>query len=165
MIRRPPRSSRSDTHFPYTTLFRSRLAGAAEFPLHTGPFQVTLDRRFEFDRLVVIGQRTVEIPVLFAQLGAQRPAPGFLWVVGDDRAISLLKMSHTLRAGLFAMLPVAGGPKRCAKHRVAALEARGLCALGREIGNRYLAGNFPGVIAQDQAVAGDRKSTRLNSSH
>src|SRR3546814_17534791 len=27
MIRRPPRSTRTDTLFPYTTLFRSRLAG------------------------------------------------------------------------------------------------------------------------------------------
>src|SRR3546814_2851433 len=29
MIRRPPRSTRTDTLFPYTTLFRSRLAAAA----------------------------------------------------------------------------------------------------------------------------------------
>src|SRR3546814_9938048 len=29
MIRRPPRSTRTDTLFPYTTLFRSRTAGAA----------------------------------------------------------------------------------------------------------------------------------------
>src|SRR3546814_15958725 len=28
MIRRPPRSTRTDTRFPYTTLFRSRLDGA-----------------------------------------------------------------------------------------------------------------------------------------
>src|SRR3546814_6478559 len=28
MIRRPPRSTRTDTLFPYTTLFRSRRAGA-----------------------------------------------------------------------------------------------------------------------------------------
>src|SRR3546814_15297718 len=27
MIRRPPRSTRTDTLFPYTTLFRSRVAG------------------------------------------------------------------------------------------------------------------------------------------
>src|SRR3546814_11828822 len=32
MIRRPPRSTRTDTLFPYTTLFRSR-AGAALFPV------------------------------------------------------------------------------------------------------------------------------------
>src|SRR3546814_9337873 len=30
MIRRPPRSTRTDTLFPYTTLFRSRLAVPAE---------------------------------------------------------------------------------------------------------------------------------------
>src|SRR3546814_18667190 len=29
MIRRPPRSTRTDTLFPYTTLFRSRAQGAA----------------------------------------------------------------------------------------------------------------------------------------
>src|SRR3546814_8012754 len=28
MIRRPPRSTRTDTLFPYTTLFRSRIVGA-----------------------------------------------------------------------------------------------------------------------------------------
>src|SRR3546814_813619 len=30
MIRRPPRSTRTDTLFPYTTLFRSRFAGKGE---------------------------------------------------------------------------------------------------------------------------------------
>src|SRR3546814_4303748 len=30
MRRRPPRSTRTDTLFPYTTLFRSRLGGCAE---------------------------------------------------------------------------------------------------------------------------------------
>src|SRR3546814_12204554 len=30
MIRRPPRSTRTDTLFPYTTLFRSRRAGASD---------------------------------------------------------------------------------------------------------------------------------------
>src|SRR3546814_17511962 len=35
MIRRPPRTTRTDTPFPYTTLFRSRLtfAGDALFPV------------------------------------------------------------------------------------------------------------------------------------
>src|SRR3546814_11707510 len=31
MIRRPPRSTRTDTLFPYTTLFRSRLAPARRY--------------------------------------------------------------------------------------------------------------------------------------
>src|SRR3546814_3582633 len=37
MIRRPPRSTRTDTLFPYTTLFRSGFRGAAVFP--DGPSQ------------------------------------------------------------------------------------------------------------------------------
>src|SRR3546814_1216168 len=32
MIRRPPRSTRMDTLFPYTTLFRSRRSGGADRP-------------------------------------------------------------------------------------------------------------------------------------
>src|SRR3546814_1160672 len=32
MIRRPPRSTRTDTLFPYTTLFRSKLGGRAIAP-------------------------------------------------------------------------------------------------------------------------------------
>src|SRR6056297_3857941 len=36
MIRRPPRSTRTDTLFPYTTLFRSRLALAVADPLPAG---------------------------------------------------------------------------------------------------------------------------------
>src|SRR3546814_1895487 len=42
MIRRPPRSTRTDTLFPYTTLFRSRAAAGA--PARDGPAQQD-DRR------------------------------------------------------------------------------------------------------------------------
>src|SRR3546814_9716079 len=34
MIRRPPRSTRTDTLFPYTTLFRSQHMAAVDQPLH-----------------------------------------------------------------------------------------------------------------------------------
>src|SRR3546814_8056032 len=37
MIRRPPRSTRTDTLFPYTTLFRSRSRSAGEGGLLTPP--------------------------------------------------------------------------------------------------------------------------------
>src|SRR3546814_3292046 len=37
MVRRPPRSTRTDTLFPYTTLFRSELAGGGDLgPLTRG---------------------------------------------------------------------------------------------------------------------------------
>src|SRR3546814_8010740 len=34
MIRRPPRSTRTDTLFPYTTLFRSKIKGKAYFSVY-----------------------------------------------------------------------------------------------------------------------------------
>src|SRR3546814_10275513 len=37
MIRRPPRSTRTDTLFPYTTLFRSAAPRRAERPEHRDP--------------------------------------------------------------------------------------------------------------------------------
>src|SRR3546814_993795 len=40
MIRRPPRSTRTDTLFPYTTLFRSSLAAAAVERVILGKFIV-----------------------------------------------------------------------------------------------------------------------------
>src|SRR3546814_17228471 len=42
MVRRPPRSTRSDTLFPYTTLFRSGRRGARRF--RRGIEQLDLDR-------------------------------------------------------------------------------------------------------------------------
>src|SRR3546814_3170235 len=51
MIRRPPRSTRTDTLFPYTTLFRSpraALSGTACSPSpDTGPWRLLRDRRSE----------------------------------------------------------------------------------------------------------------------
>src|SRR3546814_14242350 len=47
MIRRPPRSTRTDTLFPYTTLFRSREATMSDSDLRTPPalehFRVEID--------------------------------------------------------------------------------------------------------------------------
>src|SRR3546814_4337374 len=48
MIRRPPRSTRTDTLFPYTTLFRSR---RREIDRAVGEFAVILVRR-QFDHQV-----------------------------------------------------------------------------------------------------------------
>src|SRR3546814_4076835 len=54
MIRRPPRSTRTDTLFPYTTLFRSRyeeVAGFANATLHLAPwFDVDFGGRYSHNR-------------------------------------------------------------------------------------------------------------------
>src|SRR3546814_13197616 len=46
MIRRPPRSTRTDTLFPYTTLFRSRPARARAIVLRSNGIQ---SRHYVFD--------------------------------------------------------------------------------------------------------------------
>src|SRR3546814_18043784 len=43
MIRRPPRSTRTDTLFPYTTLFRSSLEVIQLFDSHTTKMRVAVD--------------------------------------------------------------------------------------------------------------------------
>src|SRR3546814_3760532 len=45
MIRRPPRSTRTDTLFPYTTLFRSVAAAVPAFVVGQGDFHLQLQHR------------------------------------------------------------------------------------------------------------------------
>src|SRR3546814_5096114 len=117
MIPRPPRSTRSDTLFPYTTLFRSRI------------HQAELTR---IQWKIVLAHRRDQ-PVE----GAPAPARHRAFVGGTADAIDDLmalppEIKH-LRDKLRRVLQVA-------------LE------LNRAIARRRL-------------VGGDRKSTRLNSSH
>src|SRR3546814_1150980 len=76
MIRRPPRSTRTDTLFPYTTLFRSRRrAGDGDGDEFRRPLAVAHDLLGEVDRHLV--QRPPEI--------AQRRVGG----AGDGRMLRL----------------------------------------------------------------------------
>src|SRR3546814_11672785 len=52
MIRRPPRSTRTDTLFPYTTLFRSRM-GAVALHLVGGRREHRAPDRLHHDRVVL----------------------------------------------------------------------------------------------------------------
>src|SRR3546814_15224248 len=98
MVRRPPRSTRTDTLFPYTTLFRSM----------SGPELVR-----------VVAERYPEVAVLFVT--------GFVGEAGDGDELT----GHDLLRKPFT---------------VSALSDAVSAALSRR-------------------VSGDRKSTRLNSSH
>src|SRR3546814_7537740 len=53
MIRRPPRTTRTDTRFPYTTLFRSRIRGVD--PPRGGAGVPLVDRRVELDARIGTG--------------------------------------------------------------------------------------------------------------
>src|SRR3546814_4849060 len=58
MIRRPPRSTRTDTLFPYTTLFRSRPASMASPGL--SPRSYCASKRSETSPFVVFSSRSEE---------------------------------------------------------------------------------------------------------
>src|SRR3546814_11338428 len=64
MIRRPPRSTRTDTLFPYTTLFRSFVGG--QLPQHDGGCDVA--------RLQGSDQTHDVAPVLADDIGTDAPA-------------------------------------------------------------------------------------------
>src|SRR3546814_13291052 len=78
MIRRPPRSTRTDTLFPYTTLFRSS---------PRAPFGVeAVDRAGDHVRLVYFGRTSGLARKLFP-LGEARRVSGRLDLYGDMRQI------------------------------------------------------------------------------
>src|SRR3546814_12856468 len=63
MIRRPPRSTRTDTLFPYTTLFRSVGAGRSAVLAYTTPLWVTPAA------IVLLGERPTAFKLLGLALG------------------------------------------------------------------------------------------------
>src|SRR3546814_14556903 len=111
MIRRPPRSTRTDTFFPYTTLFRSVLlvgelqAGCipAVEPGERGD-AVLQGQRLAFLRVVQLRQRLVSAFVDVAPLqaqahartafGAVTQARGVDVALGRDRKSTRLNSSH-----------------------------------------------------------------------
>src|SRR3546814_6242873 len=68
MIRRPPRSTRTDTLFPYTTLFRSPLVGAQREVEGSGVLQ-------QVDALHAAGE-ALEVVVLQQLRGGHRQREG-----------------------------------------------------------------------------------------
>src|SRR3546814_18318661 len=56
MIRRPPRSTRTDTLFPYTTLFRSTVLGTDGYGLSDA--RANMHRHLEVDRYYVAQARS-----------------------------------------------------------------------------------------------------------
>src|SRR3546814_17400757 len=106
MIRRPPRSTRTDTLFPYTTLFRSGSIGqdavfvnvvtadqTLRFTLPEGEFDRSLARVDLQIRMEILGAdlEFVGRPEIDPERGA--PTPAILVAVGDRKS-TRLNSSH-----------------------------------------------------------------------
>src|SRR3546814_17591039 len=89
MIRRPPRSTRTDTLFPYTTLFRSICAPALAQHAALTCFEPDVMRIYENRRLSFKERRDYLLPE-FERLGLRVPvAPdGAFYIYADIRAHS-----------------------------------------------------------------------------
>src|SRR3546814_11802047 len=84
MIRRPPRSTRTDTLFPYTTLFRSKtLEGAADGNLciaDSWPGQMRTVYG-DHERFIQTYFSTFQ-GLYFSGAGCRPAAPGYHWLTG-----------------------------------------------------------------------------------
>src|SRR3546814_8964085 len=89
MIRRPPRSTRTDTLFPYTTLFRSRNPWSDQRPIAINP-QGVRSLRYGFlgcaKKMIVAAGRTHRAPVeREGPAGAQRSPDMFTDIANARR--------------------------------------------------------------------------------
>src|SRR3546814_3312823 len=145
MIRRPPRSTRTDTLFPYTTLFRS----LADIIVDVGRAD-----RMRLARLIEPGEQ-----VLAGQIVAVAHET-------DQRAVGDRELPHIARYGLVFELehaPVDIGVGLAERGRAVAL-VRGDIAFAADAKEAAIE-QPPHRSDGARLVHPDRKSTRLNSSH
>src|SRR3546814_3824501 len=89
MIRGPPRSTRTDTLFPYTTLFRSRPPILAPAPSRSRPGASAARRRPVTPRpRAIVRQSSIAWHFLPVMRGAHRPARDSCRLLREPAAIS-----------------------------------------------------------------------------
>src|SRR3546814_10298001 len=100
MRRRPPRSTRTYTLFPYTTLFRSefavpecdRIAGQAD---HALDIVDARQRMFEHDDVAAFGQRAEDPPLdLGRRVKADRRIGPAIGIFADDQPVAVAQDRH-----------------------------------------------------------------------
>src|SRR3546814_2412082 len=137
MIRRPPRSTRTDTLFPYTTLFRS--AGTI--------------RRFSLEEFVNLKTESHFIRLL---------RTGYTASVNVLRA----ENASSFVSSLFTILLLWTGAGFVLKQYISPGELLSFYALFGYFTGPMLSLIRMNITVQDALIAAkDRKSTRLNSSH
>src|SRR3546814_986615 len=156
MIRRPPRSTRTDTLFPYTTLFRSlctdRAAGLIEDILEGGEGGNGIDALNWLDANSVAELIADEHPQIIATI--------LVHLERDRSSAVLALLNERLRNDVMLRIATFGGVQPAALHEL----------------TDVLNGMLSGQGAQRSKMGGvrtaaeilnfiDRKSTRLNSSH
>src|SRR3546814_3376119 len=131
MILRPPRTTRTDTRFPYTTLFRS--LGIPLVGGHYAAAAVDIARPSLAHRPLPGGMAQLQsYDAVVIDTVASLGASAFMSGVGGDNVFHLTRSARPLVDRLLTVGPTLGALRTL----------RDICA-----------------------ITGDRKSTRLNSSH
>src|SRR3546814_121236 len=174
MIRRPPRSTRTDTLFPYTTLFRSFMARAPgarvpRSPLESHPPRpISAGSRLSGHRACVVGTRPVRLltspPVSPTNQVLARAAMNIKPLY--DRVVIKRMEEEKMSAGGI-VIPDTAAEKPIKGEVVAVGEGKALDngsvrAPKVKTGDKVLFGKYSGTEVK---LDGRRKSTRLNSSH
>src|SRR3546814_8352087 len=164
MIRRPPRSTRTDTLFPYTTLFRS-LAIAGIDAARAAEIIGDARLRFEFLeglRGLAVGERRPGTPRLNAEVivGAGHRIDR-IGCEFDDAALLDIVAARQIEVQSIGAIELDAG-ERCE-----ALGFIGLPRIGHGCADNCIARRIDTVRWRHDAdeILVDRKSTRLNSSH
>src|SRR3546814_10727078 len=101
MVRRPPRSTRTDTHVPYTTLFRSNHTGSHKANNVLG--QILLARRMGKTRIIAetgAGQHGVATATFCALFNL----PCVVYMGAPDRSEEPTSEPHALMRNSYAAL-------------------------------------------------------------
>src|SRR3546814_3633864 len=145
MIPRPPRSTRTDTLFPYTTLFRSPLASIETLREAGLANNLTPEQR---TALLHLGRSEDRIGGVHGVAGS-----------GKSTIIGALREASGEDATFIALAPTSSAAAELGKK--AGIESRTVASLLANGGARL---DESHVLVVDEAGQ-DRKSTRLNYSH
>src|SRR3546814_6963507 len=156
MIRRPPRSTRTDTLFPYTTLFRSGSGRSRRYRWRTGWRQGSGN-----------GQESMSFGVPLGWFGAWRRSGRFGLRRNADQAQAIFGLNLDLLRRTIALDVVAlaqgkrdGGNHANQQYHAAHLHGENIVGV-----HRHAQGMGVVVVVGNHCRRTDRKSTRLNSSH
>src|SRR3546814_9028069 len=152
MIRRPPRSTRTDTRFPYTTLFRS-LVGILVGPAGLGSFAGQVPWLYY---ITITDSEAIEP---FAEFGIFL----LLFSIGLELSLKRLWAMRNLVFGLGAAELLGSGLLIALALALLGQNTPGAIGLGLALALSSTALILP--MAGTASPVGARKSTSLNSSH